>query len=282
MKGYKGFNPDMTCRGFQYEVGKVYETDKPIALCAHGFHFCKELIDCFMYYNLYGNKFAVVEALGDVDEDEATGKCVTNKIKIVEILSENDVLKKANSGNYNTGYGNYGNYNTGLNNKGSFNSGCKNTGDRNTGSYNSGFKNVGHHNLGDHNAGDGNKGNRNVGNCNDGHYNTGDYNTGDFNISSCNTGCFMTIEPTMWLFNKPSGITVDMWNESKARDILSYVPRERSSRQDWWDNLEPYQRKHIISIPNFDPDIFKQCTGIDVTRGRKKGGSDAEEYSMWL
>ena len=49
MKAYKGFNKDMTCRGFQYEEGKTYETDKA-ELCNSGFHACENPLDCFYYY----------------------------------------------------------------------------------------------------------------------------------------------------------------------------------------------------------------------------------------
>ena len=42
VKGYKGFNQDLTCRGFQYEIGKTYEYNGEIELCSSGFHFCAE------------------------------------------------------------------------------------------------------------------------------------------------------------------------------------------------------------------------------------------------
>ena len=49
MKAYKGFNKDMTCRGFQYEEGKSYHEDKA-ELCEKGFHCCEYPLDCFAYY----------------------------------------------------------------------------------------------------------------------------------------------------------------------------------------------------------------------------------------
>ena len=49
MKGYKGFNKDMTCRDFQYEEGKEYTTDNA-KLCESGFHACEYPLDCFRYY----------------------------------------------------------------------------------------------------------------------------------------------------------------------------------------------------------------------------------------
>ena len=58
MKGYKGFNKNLKCLGFQYEVGKEYEMDDDIVMCEKGFHFCKELIDVMDFYNTKnGNRF---------------------------------------------------------------------------------------------------------------------------------------------------------------------------------------------------------------------------------
>ena len=100
MKGYKVFNSDWTCRGFQYEVGQTYEmTDKP-QLCEKGFHFCISLKDCFLYYPFDSNKvkIAEVEALGEIEENiiSKNTKCCTNKIKIVrEILFDNLYYKTA-------------------------------------------------------------------------------------------------------------------------------------------------------------------------------------------
>ena len=49
MKAYKGFNKDMTCRGFRYEEGKSHHEDKA-GLCEKGFHCCEYPLDCFAYY----------------------------------------------------------------------------------------------------------------------------------------------------------------------------------------------------------------------------------------
>ena len=68
IKGYKVFNPDWTCRNFQYEVGKTFEEDVTPKCCDRGFHFCTKASDCFNYYSFNPeNKVAEVFALGMVD-----------------------------------------------------------------------------------------------------------------------------------------------------------------------------------------------------------------------
>ena len=84
IKGYKVFNADWTCRGFQYEVGKIFEEDVIPSCCDRGFHFCLKASDCFNYYKFCSdNKVAEVIALGDVDYADANTKCCTNRIRIV-------------------------------------------------------------------------------------------------------------------------------------------------------------------------------------------------------
>ena len=60
MKAYKGFNKDMTCRGFQYEEGKEYECDDA-KLCEKEFHACEYPLDCFEYYNPVESVYHEVE-----------------------------------------------------------------------------------------------------------------------------------------------------------------------------------------------------------------------------
>ena len=86
MKTYKGFNEDMTCRGFQYEEGKEYETDKAEA-CESGFHACEYPLDCFGYYDPAGSVFHEVEQSGDVSYHSDDTKVASTKIKIGAKLS---------------------------------------------------------------------------------------------------------------------------------------------------------------------------------------------------
>lgn len=63
---YKAFNPDMTCRDFQYKCGRWYEQDEPAILCRQGFHACILPQHVFKYYNIFTSKFAKV-LLDDID-----------------------------------------------------------------------------------------------------------------------------------------------------------------------------------------------------------------------
>lgn len=86
MKAYKGFNKDMTCRGFQYEEGKSYETDEA-ELCKSGFHACLMPLNCLVYYGPENSVFHEVE-LDDVsDKCREDTKVCAEKIKIGARLS---------------------------------------------------------------------------------------------------------------------------------------------------------------------------------------------------
>ena len=236
MEGYKVFEPDWTCRGFQYEVGKTFEEDVTPSCCNRGFHFCKELKDCFNYYPFNpDNKVAKVIALGEIDEESDDSKCCTNKIQIVEEISWEDVLRMVNlgkgnaglcnSGNRNSGNWNSGNWNSGNRNSGDCNSGNRNSGDCNSGNRNSGNRNSGNRNSGNWNSGNRNSGNRNSGNWNSGDWNSGNWNSGDWNKTNFSNGCFNTEEPKIFLFNKPSDWTYRDWLNSDARYLLNQIPR---------------------------------------------------------
>ena len=202
-----------------------------------------------------------------------------------------------NTGDWNTGDWNTGNRNTGNRNTGDCNTGNRNTGDWNTGNCNTGNRNTGNRNTGDCNTGDWNTGNWNTGNCNTGDWNTGNCNTGDWNKSSFNTGCFNTEEQKIMLFNKPSDMTYREWIDSDARYLLNQIPKdvvewvyeedmtdeekaahptyettggylkvldESECGQLWWGSLSDHRKEIIKAIPNFDAEIFFQCTGVRV------------------
>ena len=91
MIGFKGFDKDWRCRDFQYKVGETFEEDVKPKTCDKGLHFCEMPLDVFNYYEPNGNKFAMVEALGDIDKGE--DKVVTNKLRIDSEFSIADLFK---------------------------------------------------------------------------------------------------------------------------------------------------------------------------------------------
>ena len=60
MKAYKGFDKDLKCRGFQYEVGKEYETENA-KLCDTGFHACENPLNTLNYYRPGDSRYCEVE-----------------------------------------------------------------------------------------------------------------------------------------------------------------------------------------------------------------------------
>ena len=78
---YKGFNKDLTCRGFQYEIGKEYE-EKEVSVCKSGFHACENPFDVLSYYgDVLDNRFCKVEQSGTIKKDDK--KQASSKIKVV-------------------------------------------------------------------------------------------------------------------------------------------------------------------------------------------------------
>ena len=113
MIGYKAFNKDLTCRGFQYEIGQTYSMDESPVPCERGFHFCKSIAETYDYYDMSDNtRICKIEALGEVQTDDNKKYC-TNVIKILEEITE-DWERKGNSNSTNSGYCNSGNCNSGL------------------------------------------------------------------------------------------------------------------------------------------------------------------------
>lgn len=92
MLGYKAFSSDLTCRDFQYEIGKTYELEKEqtLQICKCGFHFCKDLKYVYIHYPP-NSRVAIVEALGDIQQLGYT--FATDKIKIIMEIPESEIKK---------------------------------------------------------------------------------------------------------------------------------------------------------------------------------------------
>jgi hypothetical protein len=251
IKGYKVFNPDWTCKDKQYTCPGTFEEDVNPSVCNVGMHFCKNAADCFRYYDFDpNNHVAEVIAHGTVAEGE--DKCATNKLEIVREIPWAEVLEIVNTGKACTGRCNSGDWNSGD---------C---------------------NSGDWNSGDCNSGNR---------------NSGDWNKTSFSNGCFNTVSPKIYMFNKPTDWTLEHWLNCRARYLLNQIDdcpleyvwfdsmtdeekaahpeaettggylKERTTADNarkWWAGLSANDRNIIFSLPNFDAEIFKEITGIDV------------------
>ena len=279
VKGYKVFNPDWTCRGFQYELGKTYEMEANPLCCNRGFHFCKKASDCFNYYSFdSNNKVAEVTALGLINNSSDGDKSCTNKIRIDRELTWHEVLDlvntgkdctgRCNSGDCNSGDWNSGDCNSGDWNSGDCNSGNRNSGDCNSGNRNSGDWNSGDCNSGDWNSGDCNSGNRNSGDCNSGNRNSGDCNSGDCNSGDWNKasyclGCFNTVSQKLKFFDEETDVTFEDWRRSEAYYLLSQIDdkplewvwacsmsdQEKEENPDWEIN-DGYLKKRDVSKAN--------------------------------
>ena len=281
----KGFDKDLKCRGFQFEIGKTYDTGAPdnkIKLYSNKvFHYCDSLVKVNRYYSIdkqYKNRFCEIEVLGaEISDNEIYG---SNRIRIVrEITGEElNILKGLINGN--TGY---------------FNSGNFNNGNFNSGNYNNGDRNSGWSNNGNSNSGDGNNGSYNSGHCNNGHFNSGMFN-------SCNysSGFFCTKEPKLRIFDIETDITIDEFYASEYYDVLTkhtlhltewknyseaemvndenkkliggYLKRYtyKEACQIWWEKYTEAEKTIIMSMPNFDKEKFEYITGIDVTKDKNR------------
>ena len=242
----KGFDKNLCGRGMQFEVGKIYDTgakDDEIRLCSNTvYHYCDNIEQVHTHYSCnpaHQNRFCEIEVLGAEITDGK--KCGSNKIKLVREIVGDELKTLIGQINGNTGL---------------FNSGDCNSGDQNDGSWNSGSSNSGE--------------------CNSGDWNSCNYSNGVF----CNQE-----DKDIRIFNKPSGMSLEEFWDSKYYEALRSEPLELTywdnenkelkcrSYKDacaiWWSKLTEKNKKIIQEIPNFDPEIFFDITGIDIKEGIK-------------
>ena len=276
MIGYKAFDKELKCRGFQFEVGKTYKTGAEkgeLKLCTDTvFHFCRELhrIESVSNYTLSNSRVCEVIAVGEIVTDG--DKYGTNKIKILREIPQDELNK-------------YNNCNTGDWNTGNRNTGDCNTGDCNTGDWNTGDRNTGNCNTGDWNTGD---------------RNTGDRNTGNWNTGNRNTGCFNTDTPMLRMFNQETdkgrddikfpdflyfNLTVWVSHDTATQDEKVAHKTEiecfggflkkldyKDAFKKAYENADKEEHYQLFALPNYNPDIFEEISGIDTR----------EEYNEWL
>lgn len=281
IEGYKIFNSDWTCRNKQYSCPGYFEEDVVPKVCVRGIHFFTDIEAYLKLYPLRKDmRIAKVIAIGDIDKGLFTVRC-TNKIFIVEEIPIEVVMEKLNpGGGSNMGINNFGVKNYGKNNIGNNNYGNNNIGDGNKGHYNVGSLNTGNHNTGNYNIGYDNSGNCNIGNN----------NTGNCNKTSYSTGYFNTEEQPIYMFNKPTKLRPFMIHELEGMelvqrlmtcyDLYSYYNKntiyssycKKLRNKAWHCTFTEKQKEAVLSLPNFDAEIFKEITGIDI---------DMEVQDIW-
>ena len=89
MKGYKGFDNDFQCRGYQFEPGKTYEHDGDARACESGFHFCEFPFDVWGYYPPSDSRFAEVKGTGKTDKHNGDSKVACTKLHVGAEISLN-------------------------------------------------------------------------------------------------------------------------------------------------------------------------------------------------
>ncbi|EAA6859568.1 hypothetical protein DSA99_03470 [Salmonella enterica subsp. enterica] len=67
---FKGFNKDLKCRDFQFEIGKTFHHDGKVEACGSGFHACEFPFDVFSYYSPADSRFAETISFGITDREE--------------------------------------------------------------------------------------------------------------------------------------------------------------------------------------------------------------------
>ena len=129
IKGFKGFDKDLKCRGYQYELGQDFQEEGKIEACSKGFHFCENPFDVFSYYPPSAengiNRYCVVEGGGSIDKDSDDTKIACSKLHISAEIGLKGLVeagikfildkvnwkdcKESNTGNYSaaTNTGNY-------------------------------------------------------------------------------------------------------------------------------------------------------------------------------
>ena len=279
MIGYKAFDKNLQCRGFQYEVGKIYTKDtkkEDLKLCSDNcFHFCRELheIEKCSNYSLAKSRICEVIA-GDVVCNEERTKFGTNSITILREIVGEEKINLLNSG---------------YRNSGDRNSGYRNSGDRNSGDCNSGYCNSGYCNSGDWNSGDCNSGDCNSGNCN-----SGDRNSGDWNSGNCNSGYCNSDSPQVRIFNKETDVSIECikFPDFFYFDLTIFVSYDTATDEErekhkkeietcggflktigykeaWrksWDKASDEDRRKALALPNWNNEVFKKISGIDVEK----------------
>jgi hypothetical protein len=303
MIGYKAFDENLQCRGFQFEVGKTYDTGRTkedLRLCGDTvFHFCRELnrIEDVSNYCISKSRVCEVIAEGDVVTDG--DKYGTNKLTIVREIPREELNKynscntgKYNSGDCNSGHRNSGDYCSGNSNSGDYCSGNRNSGNYCSGNWNSGDCNSGNYCSGNWNSGDYCSGNSNSGDYCSGNRNSGKYCSGNWNSGNWNSGYFNTDSPLVRIFNKETDVprndidfpiflyfdltvwvscdtATDEERETHKIEIetcggFTKTISYKEAFRRAWNKTSKGEREKLLKLPNWNNEIFMEISGIDA------------------
>ena len=264
MTGYKAFDENLQCRGFQFEVGKTYETEKQkdeLKLCTDTvFHFCRELykIESVSDYTISKSRVCEVIAEGDIVTDG--DKYGTNKLTILREIPREELNE-------------YNNRNSGNRNSGNWNSGNWNSGNRNSGNRNSGDWNSGDWNSGDWNSGDWNSGNRNSGYFNSDEPNVRMFNKDtQFKRNEINVPSWCYFDFTVWV-SHDTATELEKVAHKKEIETCGGFLKTLEYKEAWrlaWDKASKEEHEELLKLPNWDNEVFKEITGIDAEYEIKK------------
>ena len=249
MRCFKGFDKDLKCQGFQYEVGREYEEDRA-KLCNSGFHACENPIDVFGYYPPAESRYCEVE-LEDVSEEVSDdSKRCGKRIKIGAEIGIKGIVdafvkftleradwsaKRATNTGYQSAAANTGNWSAATNT--GYQSAATNTGDYSA-ATNTGNRSAAT-NTGDYSAAT----------------NTGDYsaatNTGDYSAAT-NTGDYSaaTVEGA-------ESIAIATGMEGKARGALGcYIVLAEWAQDENYDWHIKTVKAHKVDGETVKPNVF--------------------------
>ncbi|HCU2535368.1 TPA: hypothetical protein OUK34_001496 [Pseudomonas aeruginosa] len=92
---YKGFKQDLTCRGYQFEIGGTYTHDGEVEACASGFHSCEYPLDVFGYYAPGESRFAIVKASGQLSRHDDDSKIASATLVVEAEISMPTMISRA-------------------------------------------------------------------------------------------------------------------------------------------------------------------------------------------
>ncbi|WP_073666008.1 DUF7666 domain-containing protein [Pseudomonas aeruginosa] len=92
---YKGFKQDLTCRGYQFEIGGTYKHDGEVEACASGFHSCEYPLDVFGYYAPGESRFAIVKASGQLSRHDDDSKIASATLVVEAEINMPTMISRA-------------------------------------------------------------------------------------------------------------------------------------------------------------------------------------------